>query len=184
MGNVSLPRFGIRRLLISALVFDVVWLLCVLAPGSALLAGITLGNIALHLWLFHGRPPDAAGAQRTLCWVAWVSAAGCWMDAALFRAGVFSASHDIFLLPAWLAFLWVNFALALRFAFVFLQRNLLLAAVVGALAGPFSYWIGARINGSVTLDDPLSLTLLLLACVWSAFLPLLLVSARIRFFRL
>ncbi|WP_226702900.1 DUF2878 domain-containing protein [Microbulbifer elongatus] len=181
--NCQVQSVGVGKLLISGLLFEVIWLLCVLAPGPALLAGITLGNLALHLWLFSGNPLDLEKVKRTLSWVALVTVFGCWMDAALFRIGVFHANHDVFLLPSWLMFLWVNFALALRFAFRFLHRNLILAAAVGALAGPFSYWIGARINGSVVLAEPVTHTGLLLAGLWGLFLPLLLVCARMRFFR-
>lgn len=184
MALSQVQSLGIGKLLISGLLFEVVWLICVLAPGATLLAGVTALNIALHVWLFNGNPLNTERAIRTLRWVALVTLFGCWMDAALFRVGVFTASHELFLLPSWLLFLWMNFALALRFAFAFLHRNLAIAAVVGGVAGPVSYWIGAKINGSVVLAEPVLQTVLLLAVLWSAFLPLLLVCARMRLFRL
>ena len=180
----QVQSFGLGRLLISGLLFEFIWLLCVLAPGPILLAGVTLFNIALHIWLFGGTPLDRGQVAATLRWIALVTIFGCWMDAALFRIGIFNANPAVFLLPSWLVFLWVNFALALRFAFHFLHRNLILAAVVGGVAGPFSYWFGARINGSVELGEPLLHTLLLLAGLWAVFLPLLSVCARMRLFRL
>lgn len=133
-------------------------------------------------WRGRGRGFDQ-GLSRTLLWVVFVTVSGCVMDATLFDVGIFASAAGYTLLPLWLGFLWVNFALALRFAFSFLQRNLWVAAVLGMVGGPLSYLLGAKINSDVILAEPLLSTLVILAGLWGVFLPLIMRCARLELFR-
>lgn len=184
----SLSWFSLHhgRLVLSGLLFEVVWLVCVLAPGTGTVALITFSNLVFQCWMFHWRGRAKGfeqGLFRTLRWVAFVAVSGCVMDATLFDVGVFASGAEYTLLPLWLGFLWVNFALALRFAFSFLQRNLWVAAVLGMVGGPLSYLLGAKINSDVILAEPLLSTLVILAGLWGVFLPLIMRCARLELFR-
>lgn len=177
-------NFG--KLLLSGLLFEVVWFLCVVSPGTALVAVVTLCNLLFHAWLFDLSGPGShgvRGAARTLAWVAAVTLSGCVMDSLLFHFGLFASSTEFVFLPAWLLLLWVNFALALRFAFHFLQRKLWMAALFGAFGGPASYLVGAKINGSVSLAEPLWLSLVILAGLWAVYLPVVMRCAKTPVFR-
>ncbi|WP_078085806.1 DUF2878 domain-containing protein [Microbulbifer mangrovi] len=177
-------NFG--KLLLSGLLFELVWFLCVVSPGTALLTIVTLCNLLFHLWFFDLTGPGAGGirgALRTLVWVAVVTVSGCVMDSLLFRFGLFETSSQIVLLPVWLSLLWVNFALALRFAFHFLQRKFWVAALFGAIGGPASYLVGAKINASVSLAEPLGLSLAILAGLWTVYLPVVMQCAKAPVFR-
>ncbi|WOX05828.1 DUF2878 domain-containing protein [Microbulbifer pacificus] len=171
------------HLLIAGVTFEFVWLLCVVNPGNAFVVGITAANVALHFFLFCRLPADGDDQKRRrdypgplvrcCAWVGLIAITGICMDSLLFKAGIFfptPESERFVLVPLWLACLWVNFALALRFAFVFLQRNLIIAALFGGVGGPLSYFFGAAIGGSVALSEPLWATLLLLSLLWAVFL--------------
>ncbi|WP_255461868.1 DUF2878 domain-containing protein [Microbulbifer sp. ALW1] len=178
-------------MLISGCLFEGIWLLCVMAPSSTLIVLFTAANLLCHLWLFCG-PRTESGVShrvsdsvlRTLLWLILVSTLGVVMDSLLFQYGLFQTPDKFSIIPLWLAMLWVNFALALRFAFVFLQKHLLLAALFGLIGGPLSYFIGAEIGGRVTLAEPLWLSLGLLGFLWAVFLVLMAYWARRRFFRI
>nr|WP_282450094.1 DUF2878 domain-containing protein [Microbulbifer sp. CAU 1566] len=174
-------------MLISGCLFEGIWLLCVMAPSSTLIVLFTAANLLCHLWLFC-RSSAGGGVShsvlRTLLWLILVSTLGVAMDSLLFQYGLFQTTDAFSIIPLWLAMLWVNFALALRFAFVFLQKNLWLAALFGLTGGPLSYFIGAEIGGRVTLAEPLWLSLGLLGFLWAAFLVLMAYWARSRFFRI
>lgn len=183
-------------LLISGIAFEIVWLLCVLNPGNGLVLGVTLANFLLHVVLCCAVVPAGVGGKtasvgfgaflRCCTWIGLVVGAGVCLDAVLFRAGIFiptPKSGNFAVIPVWLACLWVNFALALRFALVFLRRNLFVTAVVGAVGGPLSYFLGAAIGGLVALAEPLWLTLALLSLLWAAFLVGSMILARRPFLR-
>lgn len=171
------------HLLIAGFTFEFIWLLCVVNPGNTVVVGVTAANVALHFFLFCGLPLERDGQKcgkvylgpllRYCAWIGVIAITGICMDSLLFRAGLFlpaPASGQFALVPLWLACLWVNFALALRFAFVFLQRSLIIAALFGGVGGPLSYLFGAAIGGLVTLSEPLWVTLLLLSLLWAIFL--------------
>ncbi|MBY6210789.1 DUF2878 domain-containing protein [Microbulbifer agarilyticus] len=170
------------KMLVSGLIFEGIWLLCVLDPSTLLVVGFTLLNFAFHLFLFHssalsqGTPPSV---YRSILWLISISVAGIAMDAILFRTGIFISEPSPTVVPLWLACLWLNFALAVRYAFVFLHGKLWLSAVFGFFGGPLSYLIGAKIGGEVALATPLWLTLLVLGLLWCVFLPMIIRLLRV-----
>jgi hypothetical protein len=80
--------------------------------------------------------------------------------------------------PIWIVALWANLALTLNHSLAFLQRNLPLAALLGALGAPLSYLIAARAWHAVVLAEPLPTSLLVLALLWSVATPILCAAAR------
>ena len=53
--------------------------------------------------------------------------------------------------PLWTVALWINFASTTRAALPLLQDRFVLITMIGALAGPASYWIEERL-GAITLN--------------------------------
>ncbi|MFD1216478.1 DUF2878 domain-containing protein [Microbulbifer celer] len=183
VGRAPLPS-----LIIAGLLFEVMWFVCVFAPGTLLVLVVTAGNLAVHYRLFCISSPlitSPRGLRSTLSWVVMISAIGIGMDTALFQAGLLIPANPETLgfgIPLWLACLWVNFALALRFAFVFLRKHLLLAAVFGAIGGPVSYLAGSKIAGEVVLQSPIWLSLSVLGVLWAIFLAGAMKLARLKLF--
>lgn len=78
--------------------------------------------------------------------------------------------------PWWLLALWALFAVQLNVLFSWLKQRLLLAAALGALAGPLSFRAGAAL-GAVRLADPV-LSCAALGAGWAVLMPLILALAR------
>jgi hypothetical protein len=77
------------------------------------------------------------------------------------------------LAPPWIVVMWMQFATLFRFALSFLAGRPLLAAMLGALGGPFAFWVGGRLGG-VAFGNPAWRSLLVLGGIWALVLPLLL----------
>lgn len=82
------------------------------------------------------------------------------------------------LAPMWIVALWASLGLTLHHSLSFLQTRLRLAALLGAIVAPLSYYAAAGAWQAVELAQPLAATLALLAIAWAIVLPLLLSIAR------
>jgi hypothetical protein len=74
--------------------------------------------------------------------------------------------------PPWILLMWMQFATLFRFGLAFLAGRYLLGALLGALGGPFAFWVGERM-GAVELGNPAWRSLAVLAVVWAAVVPAL-----------
>ncbi len=153
------------RVAISAVVFDVVWGLSALLAGRghwAAGAGVAVLGGAAHAWL-------ARADRRLLARVLIVAAIGTSVDLALIRAGAFSfAVATPIAAAAWFAGLWLHFAPSVALLFRWLAPRLWLAALLGAAAGPFAYWVASRL-GAVRLEASWSLPVI--AAAWAILFP-------------
>lgn len=70
--------------------------------------------------------------------------------------------------PYWIVAMWVLFATTLNVSMSWLRKNLLIAAVAGAVGGPLSFLAGEKM-GAVELHDA---GVWLIALGWAALLPL------------
>jgi uncharacterized protein DUF2878 len=159
------------------LLYQIGWFGCVLnaAVRPLTAAAIALLMVAVALW----RTPDRRGEVvllslaaviGTLCDTLFV------ISSRLYYAGALPTPLPPPLPPLWDMALWPLFATTLNGALGWLKERLMLAALLGAVAGPLAYVAAARL-GAVRLGAPSS-TLLLLAVAWSVLTPLLLVLAR------
>lgn len=87
-----------------------------------------------------------------------------------------NAAAAEFLAPWWILALWALFATTLNVSLGWLRSRLLLAGVLGGVAGPFAYWAGERL-GALSLREPVA-ALGALTLGWAAILPALLALAR------
>jgi hypothetical protein len=72
--------------------------------------------------------------------------------------------------------LWALFATALNVSMRWLKPRLLLAALLGAVCGPLSYWGAVRL-GAVQFVDPLRIAIAL-AVGWAVLMPALMWLSR------
>jgi hypothetical protein len=106
-------------------------------------------------------------------------AIGLAWDGALLNLGLlaFSPAGPIDSLPPpWMLALWPLFASTLNVSLRWLHARPVVAAVLGGISGPLSYWGGTRL-GALQLPEPAT-GLALLAAGWAVITPLLLVLAR------
>lgn len=80
-------------------------------------------------------------------------------------------------IPVWLVCLWLLFATTLHHCLGWMQAHLGLAMVLGAFAGPLTYFAGTRLSGAEIIE-PLTFSLLVIAIGWAVILPLGLSCAR------
>lgn len=149
---------------LNAGVFQLGWLICVVGGNrSALVAGPVL--LAVHfVWI--SRSP------REWCALLAIAAIGIGVDSALHAGGIFRFVDTALGVPPWLAVLWLLFATTLAHGLRWLQGRLWLAAALGAVAGPLSYYAGTRL-GAAAFGVVLPVALIILAAVWALLLPLL-----------
>lgn len=73
--------------------------------------------------------------------------------------------------PYWIVVMWALFASTLNLSLRWLKQHLLLAIVLGAVAGPLAYYAGARL-GAVDFVHPLN-AIVALSIGWAVLTPLL-----------
>jgi hypothetical protein len=154
----------------NALWFQATWFCCVIGRDSWV--PIALLSVGLHFVLVK----DRLNELRCLFPVALV---GISVDVLLTLAGVF-VFPEYWLVPLWLVILWWVFAAALYRSFAKIGQSMWLAALLGSIAVPFNYLVGAGL-GAVSLPLGEMVTAGLLALVWAALLPALFwISHRMR----
>ena len=149
--------------LVNLLIYNLVWLICVL--GGNALAWLGLVLVAGHFLASPSRRRDALLAGALL-------AIGVIVDTTLVRIGFFSFNPDQFPIPLWLATIWLALATLPNHSLSWMKHRPVLSALFGALGGPLAYWGGVRL-GAATLNWPLLESLLLLAVVWGLLWPLI-----------
>lgn len=78
--------------------------------------------------------------------------------------------------PHWILALWLLFATTLNVSMRWLKQRLLLAALLGAIAGPFSYWAATRL-GALQFLQPIE-AISALSAGWAVIMPLLMALSR------
>ena len=76
------------------------------------------------------------------------------------------------IVPLWFLALWALFASTLHYSLSWLNRRYLLAASLGAVAGPLSYFGGEKI-GAIEIMDNTVVSLIWLMIIWGAGVPFL-----------
>jgi hypothetical protein len=103
-------------------------------------------------------------------------ALGLILDSLLTAAGLlrFESGQWVgWLAPHWIVALWLMFATLLNSSLDWLKGRYVLAALLGAAAGPVAYWGGARL-GALSLAAPSWTSLTAVALVWLIAMPALL----------
>jgi len=132
---------------------------------------VFVGVLAIHLRLV--RRPDLEVGLVIACGII-----GLLFDSVLVAAGwvVYPAGYvSEFLAPYWIVTMWMLFGTTLNLSMRWLRGRLALAAVLGATAGPGSYWAGQELGG-ITFVEPVP-ALAALAVGWGAIMPFLTILA-------
>ena len=166
----------------NAILFQIGWFACVLGAANNL---AWLGSLAaawiltIHLW-------RAFDFMTELKLIALVTAVGTLWDSALMRNQFYQFTDGVLIAgvaPYWLIVLWAVFASTLNLSLRWLKHRKVLAAVLGFIAGPASYYAG-HVLGAIEFSNT-SLALMLTAIGWAVLLPLILtISERIDGYRL
>lgn len=161
---------SLRLRLANFLVFQCAWFAAVLGAAHGMpLAGTmaVLAAIGWHIAVSLGPAREAmlVGLALSIGLVAET------VQAALGLVRYPSGQFDPWMAPYWLVALWGLLAIALNVTMRWLRGRPLLAALVGAVAGPLSFVSGVRLGAARFVAEwP---ALLLLALIWALALPLL-----------
>jgi Protein of unknown function (DUF2878) len=156
--------------------FYVGWCACVI--GSA--RGLTLiGPVVVAALLVCHFARSATNRRSETALIVTAGIVGFVIDTANLSAGVyrFVGRPDTWLCPLWLVAVWMIFATTLNGSMSWLAGRYALAAVLGAISGPMSYYAAARL-GVIEFPHPL-VGVLALAVVWALVVPGLLSLARL-----
>ena len=82
-----------------------------------------------------------------------------------------SGQLEPYLAPYWMVAMWGLLAIALNVTMRWMKRRWLLAAVLGAIAGPMSYAAGVRLGAANFIHATAALTTL--AVAWALLMPLM-----------
>jgi hypothetical protein len=164
------------RNLINLLFFQGVWYVAVLGGETG---NQWLGPAGLMLFIIsHYYLAETAIADYLLAAMAILI--GLIIETAFFRAGLLVYTHSDpanQFAPAWILVLWANFALTMNGCLKWLQKRLLLAAVLGAIGGPLTYFAGIKL-GAATAGTSMPIILLVIAVTYALITPLFLEAAR------
>lgn len=156
-------------LVVNFVLYQVGWFACVLGAARGvpwLGAALAVACAAIHVALARDR------ARQVWLMVA-VATLGLTVDSLQLRLGVFTYPAGTPLegfAPPWIVMLWLQFATLLHFGLRWMSGRYALAAVLGFVGGPLSFWAGERV-GAIEFASPGAY--LVLACVWAAVMPAL-----------
>lgn len=162
------------QLLVNILGFKLGWLSSVVgAAGQMPWLGpaVLLAVLAVHLR--QAERPDLEIGLVLACGVI-----GVWFDSFLAATGWVSypsGQFDPNLAPYWIVTMWMLFATTLNRSMSWLKGRLVLAAAMGAIAGPMSYYAGNRLGG-IVFESPLAATVAL-SIGWALIMPVVVVLA-------
>lgn len=166
-----------KRLVIANFVlFQLGWFACVLGAAEGhpwIGTGIALAIVAWHLW-------SAPASSEEGMLMAQVVLIGALWDSLLVMLGWIRYPSGTLLsgaAPHWILALWALFATSLNLSMRWLKPRLGLAALLGAVCGPLSYWAAVRL-GAVEFVQPLRV-IVALSFGWALIMPaLMLLSQR------
>jgi hypothetical protein len=162
---------GLLRSALNVALMQAGWFACVLGAAHGLPWFGTGATIAIVAW----HAARAARPAEELKLIALVTLAGGSFDSALTAAGWVAFPNGQFapwLAPHWIFALWALFATGLNVSLAWLKGRWWLAAAIGAVASPLSYWAGVRLGAATFVEPPLMLAALALG--WAAILPAIL----------
>lgn len=155
--------------------FKIGWLACVLGGANELPwlgALIALIIVAAHI----ARAPLPSAELKL---VVAAGLLGAFWDSLLvawglleYRSGMLTAGTA----PYWIVAMWLLFSTTLNVSLTWLKGRLMLAAAVGAVAGPLAFYGGHKL-GAVDFGD-FGLAMLALAAGWALILPALVLLTR------
>jgi hypothetical protein len=159
-----------HRLVLNFLAFYGGWFACVLggAHGKPWLGvAATIVVVIVHLGLSYK-------ATNELKIILVMMIVGSILDGALSYSGwlIFAGSEKGSAIPpVWMIALWALFATSLNVSLRWLRGKNKISILLGALAGPFSYYGGSKLGGLMILDPVKSF--LALSVIWAILMPLL-----------
>jgi len=159
-----------KAIIINSAVFQTGWLCCVIAGAQHLPWLGTLTAILIVAWHIN----HAVNPRNELALILSAGVIGAIWDSLLVYAGWLQYPSGTLIegtAPHWIVAMWLLFATTLNVSLRWLKHRPLLAAVVGAAAGPAAYFAGYKLGGVQIPDFTTAMTALALG--WAVLMPFL-----------
>ncbi len=159
-----------RPMIINALLFQIGWLICVLAGANHL---PWLGTLTALLIVARHVATAADPSRESLLLLVAGGIGAAW-DSFLVYSGWLHYPSGMFIegaAPHWIVAMWLLFTTTLNVSLRWLRDRPLLSAMLGAVSGPAAYYAGYRLGGVDVLDPVAAYSAL--AVGWSIMMPLL-----------
>ncbi|WP_404399293.1 DUF2878 domain-containing protein [Idiomarina seosinensis] len=149
---------AIKHKVVSFVLFNIIWLSAVAGRTDYiwLTMALVLVQLSYSLWV----------ARVSLRLILRLLAVGLLLEAIAISMGIVDFTGGLF--PLWLTLLWVGFSSMAPVALDWLAKKPPLAALLGAISGPFTYWVGVGIGAGTT--DSLPALVVTYAVVWALFM--------------
>ena len=156
--------------LINFVVFQSAWFAAVLGAAHQLPLWGTAAVMAAFAWHLSvsARPTEEAKLFGLICLIGFVVETG---NVLLGHVSYPSGQPVASLAPYWMVALWGLLAIALNVTMRWLKHRYLLAAVLGAIAGPASFVSGVKLGGAQFVHT--APALIIMACSWAVLMPAL-----------
>ena len=149
---------SIKHKIAAFVLFNLLWLSAVAGREDYILvtAALVAAQVGYSIFV----------AKIRLRLILQLLAVGLLLEAIATGLGTVDFTGSLF--PLWLAFLWVGFSAMAPLALDWLAEKPLMAALAGAISGPFSYWVGVGL-GAGTTPSVMQLVITY-AAVWALFM--------------
>ncbi|MCX6983910.1 MAG: DUF2878 domain-containing protein [Lentisphaerae bacterium] len=158
------------RKIINFVLFQAAWFSCVLSGAHQTpLIAVAVASAVIAISLRMGKGNLCADLRL----LAVVGGIGFCIDSMNLLAGVFALNGSpwpMFICPPWLVLIWIVFGTTLRSSLGWLAGRYWLSAALGAVAGPPSYFAGAKL-GAVTMDGNWMFSAIALTATWAMVMP-------------
>ena len=158
------------RKLINFVLFQLGWFACILGAAHGYVAAAVLFCAAVaifHVWQSYDRIQESMLLLK-------IGLLGIAADTLLLQTGslVFESKGLLpSLSPIWMCSLWIILGCTLNESMSWLKGRFVLAAVLGAIAGPLSYLAGVKLGAAQWGDE--TQALVLLGIIYAIAMPLL-----------
>jgi len=159
-----------KAIVMNAVVFQIGWLCCVLAGANHVPWLGTLTALLIVAWhVSHANSP-----HNELLLILSAGIIGAVWDSLLVYAGLLQYPSGTLIedtAPHWIVAMWMLFATTLNVSLRWLKQRPVLAAALGAVAGPAAYFAGYRLGG---VEIPALIpAMTALALGWAMLMPIL-----------
>jgi hypothetical protein len=156
------------KLLANIALFQVGWFACLLLsfPWSVVVTAVVL---LLHFYFIVGHHER----KKEMSLIVVVLVVGVVIES-IYLFGEVLVRVDGAIFPAfWLLFIWALFATTFRYSLSWLRSRLRLAALFASVMAPMSYYAGASLSATVSLNDNLTYSLAAISISWAVAFPML-----------
>jgi hypothetical protein len=150
--------------------FGIGWFACVMGAANGTPSyGVAVAAMLLALNILVAEDPIHQARV-----IVTVGALGFTIDTILGLAGIFvfdpRTNNPAWLCPIWLVAIWMMFGSMLTASLKWLAPRGAIASIVGAIAGPLSYFAAAKI-GALAIPAPIAPRIAAIAIIWALILP-------------